>query len=199
MGKFKITQLRKNLIRIQKNVWKRFNVILNAIIKNSLPLLIIFLFATLLIYFFEVEKNLNPQHLILQGLLITIFGMIFPALKHKLNLANYHKDLFEKRYNVFSQIDEILTDCFRGIDKDHNEVDWIRLKEKIDSVYRESYFLFSEKTYCFIDKFYKAVIHSKYKTTPDTKDKEDADIFLNSLIDGQKLAENFPELKIDSY
>ena len=192
--------LKKNLSRWFSWAWKKFNIFLKWITNNSVQLLILFLFAVLLIYFFEVEKYPNLPHLILKGLMLTSFGMIFPALKHKLDLANYHKDLFEKRYKVFSKIDEILTDGFRGIDKNNNnEVDWRSLKEKIDSVYRESYFLFGEKTYCFIDKFYKAVIHSKYKTTPDTKAKLDADIFLCSLLDGQKLAENFPELKIDSY
>lgn len=126
-------------------------------------------------------------------------GLIFVALKYKLDQASYHKALFEERYKIFKTIEKVFWDSFH-----ENDSNWQKRIEKLDTIYRKSYFLFNLKTHQFIMNFRKAII-DKHFPNQHTKDnrlmenKSKAEEFLNNLLDGQKLSEKFPELKIDAY
>ena len=137
------------------------------------------------------------------AILLTSFGSIFIALKYKLDRASYHKNLFEERYTVFSVINKILLECFQEKDEEGNVINWRSLIEQLNSVYRKSYFLFGAETYAFMNSFRQAVIdYSCLRNSGGANEKskaEDARKFLIELIDGQQLAEKFPELKIDFY
>jgi hypothetical protein len=128
--------------------------------------------------------------------LMGIFGLIFTYLKYILDQATYHKSLFEERYKIFLEIDEILSLYFQEKDKNGDIISWHFLVEKLDSIYRKSYFIFGKKTYEFIAEFRKAVINSKMKKEQENNSDH---IFLRNLLDGQNLSQKFPELKIDLY
>ena len=69
---------------------------------------------------------------------------------------------------------------------------------------RRSYYLFGEETYQFIDEFRRSIIYTEqneHETNDDQFKREikQARDFLVSVVDGQKLADRFPELKIKSY
>ena len=80
---------------------------------------------------------------------------------------------------------------------------WRDFSKELDSIYRKSYFLFSKETYEFIDKFRKAVIELKLAERKDLANEsakvKEAREFLLGLLEGQALAKNFPEIKIDFY
>ena len=142
---------------------------------------------------------------------VPLFGFIFVALTYKLDQADYHKSLFENRYKIFVEIDKMLWNCFHEESKDGQKTDWRYCVERLDSIYRTSYFLFSKKTYQFIDEFRKAVVDFKIldknedsnineaAKTEAAQKVNKAKEFLGNLLDGQKLSDNFPELKIYSY
>lgn len=131
------------------------------------------------------------------SLFIASLGILFVALKYRLDQANYHRELFEKRYEVFNKINYVLFSCFHEVDQDLKIIDWKYISKELDSIYRRSYFLFGKETYEFIDQFRKAALN--YKMIESGKKKDDATEFLNSLLDGQILSKKFPELKIDFY
>lgn len=130
---------------------------------------------------------------------ITLMGLIFGALKFKYDQACYHKDLFEKRYELFLVVSEVLAEWSR---------DAASTRELISKVsgdfMRRSYYLFGESTYEFIDEFRRAIIWTETRRS-ETDDEEFREQirqgrdFLISFMDGQKLADNFPELKINYY
>lgn len=64
--------------------------------------------------------------------LASSFGSVFIALKFKLDKANYNKDLFEKRYEVFSVIGCVLWDYYHP--PENIEVDRVRYKEWSESL-----------------------------------------------------------------
>ena len=138
----------------------------------------------------------NPGYL---SFLIGSFGSIFIALKYKLDQASFNKTLFEERYAIFLILDEVLSNCFQDLTKNDEKADFRHISKELDSVFRKSFFLFSKKTYKFISDFRQAVlIHVALKDTVEWK-KNEAWSFLISLVDKQKLAEHFPELRIDLY
>jgi hypothetical protein len=130
---------------------------------------------------------------------VTFFGFIFVALKFKLDQASYNKDLFDRRYKIFLTIDRVLHRwCSEG--RSSKEL----IAKVSGSLMRRSYYLFGEDTYQFIDKFRRAIIYTEQKEheTQDKKFQKEinrARDFLISVVDGQKLADKFPELKIKSY
>jgi hypothetical protein len=130
--------------------------------------------------------------------LISILGLIFTFLKYILDQNTYHKSLFDERYKIFLQIDEILSLCFQEKDKNGDIINWHFLVKKLDDIYRKSYFIFSKKTYKFINEFRKAVIDFKTSEKQDDS-KNNAGVFLSDLLNGQNLSQKFPELKIDLY
>lgn len=156
---------------------------------------------TLSIFFLMLLIYCWHPNQITVGALIALFGTVFIALKYKLDQANYHKDLFEKRLVIFLKIDELLSEFFQN--KYAAEAGWRLLSKELDVIYRRSYFLFSRKTYQFISKFRQALIYVSMNSNSDdpntikTIDQENS--FLSKLLDGQNLSINFPELKIDNY
>lgn len=163
------------------------------------------IFIGLFITFFyqHAASSTNPVLIAWITALLGSFGSIFAALKYKLDQANYHKSLFKKRNKIFKKVDKILSD----LNHDYNKQEILK---KMDSIYRQSYLLFSDETYQFISEFKEAVSFIIYKTSalnnptsPDDikfkKKVEQAQKFLNSLLDGQNLTKRFPELKIDTY
>lgn len=130
---------------------------------------------------------------------VSFFGSIFVALTFKLNQANYHKDLFQKRYEIFLVINNVLAD-WCGEAKSTNEM----ISKISGDLMRRSYFLFGKQTYEFINEFRRALIWTatNRNETDDLKFREEiksAREFLVSIVDGQKLADKFPELKINYY
>lgn len=129
----------------------------------------------------------------------SFFGFIFVALTFKLNQANYHKDLFQRRYEVFLVISEVLAD-WCGEAKSTDEM----ISKVSGDLMRRSYFLFGRKTHEFVSEFRRALIWTatSRNETDDLKFREEiksARDFLVSIVDGQKLAAKFPELKINYY
>ena len=132
--------------------------------------------------------------------IIGCIGLVFT----KLDTANYHRSLFESRYDVFNKCDYILSCCFQEKTYDGQFIDWKLLSRELDSFYRRSYFLFGKETYAFLTKFRKyALIHAfgldaRGDAIMD-KQKIEAREFLSVLLNKQNLSEHFKELKIDSY
>lgn len=63
-------------------------------------------------------------------------------LKHKWDKLSYHKDLFEERYKVFLEVDEILKLIFQDKDDNDNKMTWRELVIWLDSIWRKIiYFL----------------------------------------------------------
>jgi hypothetical protein len=134
------------------------------------------------------------------NILLGIFGIIFVALKYKLDQASYHKALFEKRYEIFSVIDEILKE-WGG-----NQIVTNDMLNKINrDLMRKSYFLFGQNTYGFINEFRSSLTYHQSKGKEATnsnqlqKKVDDAEKFLVSFVDRQNLSDKFPELKINMY
>ncbi|MES2204774.1 MAG: hypothetical protein V4496_06090 [Pseudomonadota bacterium] len=139
-------------------------------------------------------------------LLASSYGSIFVALKYKLDEANYNKDLFEKRYEVFSVIDKVLWDYYHPSNDQVNSVASYKtwkddLIKEIDFIWRKSYFLFGRETSAFIKKFRTSIVdgnsygHSVGEGYSLQESK--ANEFMANLLDGiDTLPENFPELKI---
>lgn len=98
------------------------------------------------------------------AVLASSFGSIFAAIKYKLDEASYNKDLFEKRYEVFSVIEEVLWDYFHpektvDLSSSGYVMKWkLSLANKIDAVWRKSYFLFGKETEKFIKDFRTSII-----------------------------------------
>jgi len=161
-----------------------------------------FIFYTLLVvieyrYFYFNSDLSNPFTLVCITAAVSTFGAIFIGLKYKLDQAKYHKDLFEKRYEIFITVDQILWK-YQSIGK-------FEVGEFSGSLMRKSYFLFGEETYTFINKLREALIYANAGKQQNENDAQFlkkiqlAEQFLSSLIDAQKLSKFFPELKIDFY
>ncbi len=101
------------------------------------------------------------------GTVIAAIGLLFMYLKHKLDRANYHRDLFEERYEIFCDVDNILKLSFQDIDDNDNKITCKELRKKLNSIWRKSYFLFCKDTYQFIDKFRNAVIEKSHHSSPE--------------------------------
>ena len=140
----------------------------------------------------------NPIPAVIAGS-VSLFGSIFVALKFKLDQASYHKDLFQRRYEIFLVINDVLTDWSEKA-KSTKE-----MNSKISGdLMRQSYFLFGQHTYEFVKEFRKALIYTEesLNETNNVTFKEEIKLarnFLGSIMDGQNLADKFPELKINYY
>ncbi len=130
---------------------------------------------------------------------VSLFGSIFVALKFKLDQASYHKDLFQKRYEIFLVINDVLGDWSREAKS---------TKEMIGKVsgdlLRRSYFIFGKHTYEFVKEFRLALIYTEtgLNETDDVTFRKQIQLsrdFLSSIMVGQDLADKFPELKINYY
>lgn len=106
-----------------------------------------FMLMSLLTYFNPHEGNFS--------VLVASFGAIFVALKYKLDQASYNKNLYEERYKIFIMVDGLLRGFFQDIDHQ-------KAIEKMDSIFRKSYFLFTKNTYQFISDFRSALNYATY-------------------------------------
>ncbi|KTC79084.1 hypothetical protein Lche_1104 [Legionella cherrii] len=131
--------------------------------------------------------------------ILGIIGAIFSLLKLKLDQTNYQKSLFEERFAIFKECDEILYCCFHDESKDGEKVNWRLLSQKLDSFYRKSYFLFGKETYAFLTEFRKAVLEHAFGRDSDKEMKIKAEEFLANLLNKQTLSDHFKELKIAHY
>jgi hypothetical protein len=164
--------------------------------KNHLAIVVSVIFIALVIFSFFFPRP--PLYVVTAASL----GSIFAALKYQLDKSAYKKSLFKMRYKIFSKIDEILRDCFRGKSEDGQKIDWRTCTDKLDSIYRQVYFLFNDQTGRFLGEFRQAVIDLKYYEEKHDFNSEKyikAHEFLSGLLNGQNLSKKFPELKIDSY
>lgn len=179
--------------------WLRYNLITTKVLRRS-PILLSVMFFFLILITYLISSSL-----ISMSVLVASFGTIFVALKYKLDQSTFQKSLFEQRYEIFEDFDQILHNCFNENNKD---MGWRDYSDQLDSYFRKSYFLFCRETYDFIVKFRRAVI--AYKMLGDNENNledseynrkkyEQAKSFLMNLVDKQKLSDKFPQLKIDVY
>lgn len=132
--------------------------------------------------------------------ILGIIGAVFSLLKFKLDQTNYQKSLFEERFAILKECDEILFCCFHEENQNGEKVNWRLLSQKLDSFYRKSYFLFGPETYAFLTEFRKAVLeHAFGRDSDDKAMKIEAQKFLANLVSNQTLAQHFKELKIAHY
>lgn len=155
--------------------------------------LVLFLLIALIIciYFFHDDKTMSIP--------LTIIGLIFMALKYKLDQASYHKSLFEERLQVFNTVHEALVNA-------NKKEKWDEINQKLTPVLNKSYFLFGDKTYAFIRELSDHLITKTYEhraasgpSSISNEKIEEENIFLNNLLSERELAKKFPELKIDAY
>ena len=153
-----------------------------------LPFILYFLYTML----FKIEPS--------NSTVFAIIGASFTLLKFKLDQKTYQKSLFEERFAIFNECDNILWCCFHDTNKDGQPTDWRLLSNMLDSFYRKSYFLFGEGTYAFLSEFRQHVLnHAFSRDSKDSAMKLEAEKFLSNLIGGQALSKHFKELKIDIY
>lgn len=168
----------------------------NCLKKHPVRIAIVVFVVLLILYVFSPAKPVFV-------LVTASFASIFVALKYRLDQANYHKDLFEKRYSVFEVVEKFL---IRYKSDDLKSVDDQMVF--VNAIMRKSYFLFSEDTVSFIKEFRDAAdviwrnnlsSGSKlYVKNPEGVAKADA--FFNELREDRlNLSKRFPELKIDTY
>jgi hypothetical protein len=128
------------------------------------------------------------------GLIGGSFASIFVALKYRLDQANYHKDLFDSRYECFLVVEKILDEWVRNLTTNKE------MKENLDSIIRKSYFLFSNSTFQFIMKFREILIREMHRNKRgETESITEDSRFLEKLTMDNNLLVHFAELKIDSY
>jgi hypothetical protein len=186
----KIVRVAKNGFKIASTIFMRY--VANLIRMHCVTITIaMFLIAAYIAICWPSASTI--------GSVVTFFGFIFVALKFKLDQASYNKDLFDKRYKIFLTIDRVLA---QWCTETRSSKDLIA--KVSGSLMRRSYYLFGEETYQFIDEFRRSIIYSEQKEheTNDEKFKEEirhAREFLISVVDGQKLADKFPELRIKCY
>jgi len=156
--------------------------------------LMLFTISIILLIILLVMRNSHQFTFV--STLIAFFGLIFVVLKYYLDRANYKKSLFEKRYLIFQTCDEVLYGFFHCID---NKDAWRILVEKLNSIYRRSYFLFGNETYKFILKFRESIIIGSMNDNVNDEKVKAANSFLRELLNSQELAKKFTELKIYSY
>jgi hypothetical protein len=129
--------------------------------------------------------------------LVSSIGIIFSALKYKLDQANYHRELFKKRYKIFSTVNDIL----KEFTKENTVTCQMNDKMSIDLM-RRSRFLFNDETYQFLDEF-RIQLNRNYlfKSGQQYNIEQyiSANEFLSKYVDIKNLAEKFRELKINSY
>lgn len=104
--------------------------LVNFFKKHALEATIPFFFITFVMFFF------HPQAVIFNFIIVAL-GSILVALKYKIDQSEYNKSLFEKIFGVFHILQEALHASIQ------QKKDWRYLKTQLDTVYRESVFLFS--------------------------------------------------------
>ncbi|HFD2282373.1 TPA: hypothetical protein ACF2P6_002998, partial [Legionella pneumophila] len=63
---------------------------------------------TIVVFLFYYFISKNFSELMRASSIIGLLGLLFAALKYKLDQANYHKSLFDERYKLFCQIEEVI-------------------------------------------------------------------------------------------
>ncbi len=124
--------------------------------------------------------------------IIADFGLIYIALKYKLDQADYNKELFEDRYIIFRYVDEVIWEWAQS-----NKATEAMISKLSDNTMRKAYCLFDRDTYFFIKKVRQSIINLRYQATEN--EQIQAREFLISLIDNENLPEKFQSLKISEY
>lgn len=174
---------------MKSKIKSTYDCLVRKIKKNWLVLILVIALIVVVIFFHDAQTISAP---------IAILGLIFAALKQKLDQASYHKSLFDERLKVFNAINEALVRCYQ-------DKDWREINQKLTPVFNKSYFLFSHKTYAFIRELSEQLITKTLESRSGgsssiTKGEiEKANTFLNNLLSERELAKKFPELKIDEY
>lgn len=137
--------------------------------------------------------------------MISLFGLVFLALKHRQDIFEYHLKLFNERLKIFLIVEDVILN-FNAItkNKESEEEYKNRIKNlilKIKSIERRSFFIFSEETHKLILKIKENLIqvHHYQSSKEWTNEKGQAQIFMASLVDFNNLSEEFFELKINGF
>lgn len=147
------------------------------------------------------------QRLPAKTILGASLGIVGIALKYWYYLSKENRSLFDKRSLIVKKIDDILWILYHdNTDKNGKQHDWRSVCEILDSFYRESKNLFRRKTYSFLESFRSAAITVAMHQGNEQRLSSDAlnnlvkkREFLDPLLDGQTLADYFPELRIKTY
>jgi hypothetical protein len=145
-------------------------------------------FATSIIYMFVAKDRTHAW-----GTVIAAMGSVLLALKYKLDQANYHKDLFEKRYEIYSTANKALWSW--ASDKKTNKETCANIS---DDFMGRAYYLFDKETYRFIKMLRGNLLkcHEDNKTETDKK----ADDWLSSWVDcPEEFRNKFKGLSISIY
>lgn len=122
------------------------------------------------------------------------FGSIFVALKYRLDQANYHRELFDSRYECFLMVEKILDEWLKVLTANEAMI------ENLNSVMRKSYFLFGGQTYQFISNFRTVISRENSRRLKgDSTAITDDSRFLEKLLFEENLPNEFGELKIYGY
>ena len=121
--------------------------------------------------------------------IIASVGLTFTALKYRLDQANYNRELFEKRYEIFRTIDLVIWEWAHKLDVTKEMIDQLS-----DDVIRKAYYLFDEETYFFIKEIRTALINYK-----NVQKRNEVHEFLSSLVDHENLPKKFKSLNISEY
>ena len=127
--------------------------------------------------------------------LLSLIGLIFAALKFKLDEAHYQKSLFEDRYKLFCIIEKLMYKA-NTLKIDDND---LRI---FDEIINKCQFLFGKTTLIFILDVRSRLIKLIYFNKSNINQGEDLDQtmeFFSSLLTLKTLAGKFPELMINNY
>jgi hypothetical protein len=162
------------------------------------PALLLFCSFTVICLFKQSEFTI--------GLVMVSFGLIFPALTHKLQEANYQKGLFDERFAIFKQVSDTFWEWSRSDTSTENSKDFEnleKLRRNLDNIIYKSYFIFSTKTYNFLYEFrrhFVILVICNEEQHGDTAAYAKALAFFEPLRENiEALPSKFPELKIDNY
>ena len=144
-------------------------------------------------FYYLISRNFSE--LMQTSSLIGLLGLLFAALKYKLDQANYQKSLFDERYMLFYQIEEVIrrANALEATDEG------LRI---IDEIINRCQFLFGKTTLKFIIEIRSHFIQLIYlkKSNKDSTTKADQAMeFFASLIMLKSLPSKFPELIISHY
>ena len=178
---------RHKITKLGSCIWKRITH--HPFKSNPVAIAFIIFLSTLIVCI--ISKNSATA-----TAAIAAFGAIFTALKYKLDQASFNRSLFEQRYKIFCEVQQILFDY-----QDSQRHSFQDISKRLDAIYRESYFLFEKRTLKFLIKFRHEIINCTHPSHRSMDDMEafEKNRFLINLKEGQKLADYFPELKLGNY
>lgn len=149
--------------------------------------------VSIFLFYYLISKDFSE--LTRGSSLVGLIGLIFAALKYKLDQANYQKSLFDERYKLFCQIEEVINRANASDATDEG----LRM---LDEVINKCQFLFGKVTLEFIIEIrsnFIQLIYFKKRNYDSTPEVDKALGFFASLITLKSLPSKFPELIINNY